>query len=259
MEDAQAGGARAATRTPAGLTGAAPPPGAVAFLGSWVAVGGWLVVGALFGGSPLSVAPEVGLYLSLGVYGLIVVPLLAATAGPTLRAFLTVTPAAVVVGVLAGGLMAAATLVVYPVAVALFPGVREVVSDLYASAAIGPPAPVRLALLVVIIAAEEVLWRGVLLTGLRVRFGRRAAVVIAAVTYGLAQLGTGSFALFALAVACGVIWGAQRLWHGSLVVPFLTHLVWDVALLVVMPVESPAPFAAAAAAAVGAGSAVVCA
>jgi membrane protease YdiL (CAAX protease family) len=65
-------------------------------------------------------------------------------------------------------------------------------------------------------------------------------IVAFAAVYALAALPLGSSLLVLCAFLCGVVWGGLRSATGSLVVPILTHVIWDLGVLVVWPlVPSP--------------------
>ncbi|MHB1844326.1 MAG: CPBP family intramembrane glutamic endopeptidase, partial [Deltaproteobacteria bacterium] len=95
-------------------------------------------------------------------------------------------------------------------------------------------------LIAVIAACEEILFRGVLLApppGPRPHPAERRAlrVVALALVYALATATLGSPLLVACAFACGLAWGAMRAATGTLWVPILAHVVWDLGVLIVWP------------------------
>jgi uncharacterized protein len=156
--------------------------------------------------------------------------------GPALRAALRPELGAVVSGVGSGLLLAVLTHMAYQVVAPLLPALVAEVEALYARL-YAPPGP-RWALPVVIlvVAAEELIWRGVLVDLLRTRGWRPATVVVvAAALYAVPQLGAGSWLLPLVAFGLGLVWTAQRVLTGSLVVPLITHLVWDVVIFAIIP------------------------
>ena len=99
-----------------------------------------------------------------------------------------------------------------------------------------PPGPVLgLPLVVLTITAEEVIFRGLLQDALRPRLGSVQAVLAVAALYVLANLGSGTWVLPVAAGLLGVIWGALAERTGGLVVPLLCHLVWDLVVMVALP------------------------
>lgn len=145
-------------------------------------------------------------------------------------------PRSLLIGVLAGVVMAGATRWLYPLGLALLPSLPGEVAGLYGQLR-APPGPVRaLPVLALAVLAEEVVFRGLLIPAAR---DRGAAVVGAALLYALAQLGAGSPALVGLALVCGLLWGLEYVLTGDLLAPLLTHLVWDLLVLVVAPLPHP--------------------
>jgi membrane protease YdiL (CAAX protease family) len=140
------------------------------------------------------------------------------------------------VGVFAGGASLLVTYLLYPLAAASFPGLGVEVQGLYALAAVSGGVAVWM---LVIIVAEEVIWRGALLSALRGH--RRAAVsfgapIVAAIPYALAQGGSGSLWLVAAAGALGLAWGGlAQLRGGRLVAPLVAHLLWTPVVLGLRP------------------------
>jgi uncharacterized protein YbjT (DUF2867 family)/membrane protease YdiL (CAAX protease family) len=90
--------------------------------------------------------------------------------------------------------------------------------------------------LVMIVLGEEVVWRGVIARFLMERWGRAAGIVAGAAIYALAHAATLNPLLVAAALGCGLFWGLLYGATDSLVAPFVSHLLWDVLLLFVLPV-----------------------
>ncbi|MFW5921140.1 MAG: CPBP family intramembrane glutamic endopeptidase, partial [Polyangiales bacterium] len=95
---------------------------------------------------------------------------------------------------------------------------------------------VALPILVVVILAEELVFRGALMDLLSERMGGTATVLVASVLYLLPQLGVGSWLLMLVAFGCGLAWSALRQWTGTLVAPTVAHLIWDFVVFVLLPV-----------------------
>lgn len=90
--------------------------------------------------------------------------------------------------------------------------------------------------LVVIVAAEELLWRGAVTRFLAERAGRAAGILGGALLFAGAHVAAGNPLLVAAALACGAFWGWLAEAFDDLSVPFAAHLVWDVLLLFAFPV-----------------------
>ena len=143
----------------------------------------------------------------------------------------------VLVGAAAGWAMAAATYLLYPVFARLWPFIPTDMASLYASFRAPPPAIAALALLPVIL-GEELVWRGVVQTALVRRLGPWRGVTLAAVAYALAHAPLGSPVLVVVALSCGLVWGALRNASASLVPSLLAHLVWDILVLLWLPLDA---------------------
>jgi membrane protease YdiL (CAAX protease family) len=141
------------------------------------------------------------------------------------------------IGAGAGGLMAAATYLLYPALARFSPLIATDTARLYASFRALPPAVAALALLPVIV-GEELVWRGVVQTELVRRLGPWSGVTLAALAYALAHAPLGSPLLVAVALLCGMAWGTLRAMSGSLVPSLSAHLVWDVSVFLWLPLDS---------------------
>jgi membrane protease YdiL (CAAX protease family) len=191
----------------------------------------WLIAAASTG--------PVGLWWAVGgvsvALGLIVVLLDRPEAAARLR------PSArlVLLGVGAGALMAAATLLLYPALARLVPLVATDTARLY-GAFRGPSPVVAFAMLVPIVVGEELVWRGVVQTSLVRCLGGWRGVASAAAVYALVQAPLGSPVLVAVALLCGLAWGALRASTASLVPALVAHLLWDVVVLLWLPLSARA-------------------
>lgn len=149
-----------------------------------------------------------------------------------LRPLLELRGREVVVGLLGGVVLAVLTRLGYAVAVAVVPELAAPVGTLYAAMRAAPPPVVMVPALALIIACEEVVWRGLLVRDAR-------TCLWSALGYTLAQAGAASWLLMPIALGLGLVWGAQRLWRGGLLAVYLTHLVWSLATLVYWPLDQP--------------------
>jgi uncharacterized protein len=99
-----------------------------------------------------------------------------------------------------------------------------------------PPGPVAgLPLLLLTIAGEEVVFRGLLHDALRRRLGPVASIAAGATIYALANLGSGTWILPAVALLLGAAWAALAERSRGLWVPLLCHAVWDTLVFAVAP------------------------
>ena len=84
-----------------------------------------------------------------------------------------------------------------------------------------------------IVLAEELLWRGVVTRFLMERLGSGWGIVAGAIVYTLAHWATFNPLLLLAAFGCGLFWGWLYAAADNLIVPFASHLLWDVLLLFV--------------------------
>jgi uncharacterized protein len=115
------------------------------------------------------------------------------------------------------------------------PGFARQVDELYLLFRAAHPAWLPRALLPLIILAEELVWRGVVIEALGRRFSPAATVLLGAAVYAAAHLPAGSPLLGALALACGLYWSALRVGTGSLWSGLIAHLIWDACVFVLRP------------------------
>lgn len=114
------------------------------------------------------------------------------------------------------------------------PTTDPIVHELYAIARAPHPAA-AVALLVPVVLAEEVLFRGQLVDALRHELPPASALLLANLLYALAQAPLGGFPLFLAALGLGIAWTLLRLFRGTLVAALVAHFVWDVGVIFVAP------------------------
>jgi len=141
----------------------------------------------------------------------------------------------VAIGTGVGVGMTLATYPAFAAAKALFPALYRNVIELY-SQSNDESLPVALAWVIVILSAEELLWRGAWIEALSARFGPLTAGALSVVIYALTQLASGSFIVCLLALCCGAIWTLLRHYTGSLVAPLLSHMIWTPTVILLVPV-----------------------
>jgi len=148
------------------------------------------------------------------------------------------------IGVGAGVMMVLVTHLAYGRLSAAFPAVRSGTLELLSLLnVVGFSPPARAALIVVIASCEEVLFRGLLpgsargqQRALRWPSGREFGGLLGwSLLYALTTLPLASSLLVLCAFVCGTVWATLRLATGSVVVPILAHVLWDLGVLVVWP------------------------
>lgn len=94
-----------------------------------------------------------------------------------------------------------------------------------------------LLLVLIIVPGEEIFWRGYIQDAISKWKNGTAGVMIAACLYAFAHIWSGNIMLVAAAFTAGIVWGALFEWKRSLVLIIISHLVFDIWLLVVMPLN----------------------
>ena len=180
---------------------------------------------------------EVNVWIGTGTAASLSLLLLWFGARPSVRSVVGPKPlAGLVAGIVVGVAMSFATWGLYPVAVDLLPIVEGEVETLY-DLLRQPPGPVRaFPLLLLVVAVEELVWRGLAVDVLSPALGRWRAVVAAAFLYVLPQVAFRSPLLVVVALLCGLVWGALRARTEGLTAPFVAHLVWDILVFIAYPV-----------------------
>lgn len=141
------------------------------------------------------------------------------------------------VGLVAGVALAALTEGGHAVVAPALPSLRDDIAALYARMRQGGGPIANLHWLVLVILAEEVVFRGLLLDTLRRWLRPGAALALMALVYAVSQLGSGQLVLALVAAGVGGAWGGLRIATGGLVAPFVAHVVWDLSVLVLFPLQ----------------------
>jgi membrane protease YdiL (CAAX protease family) len=196
---------------------------------AFASIAAWLAAAAITG--PLGIWPAVGgAAVALGLAVLLF-------ERPAPIALLQPSPRLVLLGAAAGGVMAVATYLVYPLLARILPFIASDTAQLYAAFR-APSLVVASVALVPVIVGEELVWRGVVQASLVQRLGASRGVALAAVVYALVHVPLGSPVLVAVAFFCGLVWGTLRATTASLVPTLVAHLLWDVLVLLWLPLDS---------------------
>ncbi|MGD7052487.1 CPBP family intramembrane glutamic endopeptidase [Sutcliffiella horikoshii] len=94
-----------------------------------------------------------------------------------------------------------------------------------------------LMLVLIIIPGEEIFWRRYLQSKLVDRYGILIGFLAGASMYALTHIWTGNPMLVAAAATAGLAWGALYAWKNSLALVIISHLVFDLWLLVIFPLN----------------------
>ncbi len=181
---------------------------------------------------------EVNIWVSTGAAAIASMVLLSLVRRPKSASFTTWPPPifAVTVGAAAGLLMSMMTWGLYPLSVEVFPPIEQEVVTLYRLLR-QPPGPQQaFPLLLVVVVAEELVWRGLAIDVFSRSVGPWWAVVASAFVYVLPQVAFRSPLLMLVALMCGLVWGALRVRFKGVAAPLTAHIVWDLLIFVVYPV-----------------------
>jgi uncharacterized protein len=117
----------------------------------------------------------------------------------------------------------------------LVPALGAQLAPLYAWAADLPAGPLGPLLFLGIVAGEEIVWRGAITLPLAARWGAWRGLVLGVLVFGVAHAGFRSPLLVVAALACGAYWGWLTLAARGLIPAFVSHLLWDLAVIFWLP------------------------
>lgn len=157
------------------------------------------------------------------------------TIGLDWRAGLRPSPSAIAAGLAAGLVMWAGAIGVAELLGALAPTLWAQTGSIYAWA-LDMPVASAVGLLLLIIAGEEIVWRGAVGLAWVDRIGAWPAVALSTTLYTVAHLTTGPPVLALAAALAGFAWSWLAIRTRGLMAPFISHVVWDMALLWVTPI-----------------------
>lgn len=186
---------------------------------------------------PMGLREHLNIWIGTGMAALASLGLLWLGARPTFQlGFTPPTVTGIAAGLVVGLAMSLATWWIYPLSVSVFPPIQTEVETLYALLR-QAPGPVRaFPLLLLVVAAEELVWRGLAIELFSRAVGPVRAVVVSAFVYVLPQVALGSALLVIVALLCGSLWGALRVRFRGLSAPLVAHLLWDLLVFVLYPV-----------------------
>jgi membrane protease YdiL (CAAX protease family) len=119
--------------------------------------------------------------------------------------------------------------------IAALPALSAQLAPLYAWAGDLPAAPLGPLLFVGIVAGEEIVWRGAITLPFAARWGPWRGLGLGALVFAVAHAGFGSPLLVLAALVCGASWGWLTLATRGLVPAFVSHLLWDLAVMFWLP------------------------
>lgn len=188
-------------------------------------------------GVGMSLRQSFGIWLGTGSAAVLSMAVIAASdPSARTRLFRGWSARACLAGLAVGMGMSIATWVLYPLSAQLIPGIEREVTELYTLLR-EPPGPVRaLPVLALVVATEELVWRGLALDLFIRRLRPGQAVLAAAALSILPQLALQSLLLVAVGFSCALVWGWLRVKYVGLAAPLIAHLLWDLLVFVLFPV-----------------------
>ncbi|CAG9620574.1 CPBP family intramembrane glutamic endopeptidase [Sutcliffiella rhizosphaerae] len=194
----------------------------------------WVLANVLIGGSFLFTTYFWYLFpISLLILSIISIILLGKQ---KVNLSVSLTTSLIVWGVVSGTVLYAFFLLTY-VSIKIIPfPLTSYIWDLYSI--VGPTSWWHYAVLIlIIIPGEEIFWRGYILKQFTIKFGAWFSVLTAAILYAIAHVWTGNIMLMAAALFAGLVWGILYQWKKSLVLIIVSHLVFDLWLLGILPLN----------------------
>ncbi len=85
------------------------------------------------------------------------------------------------------------------------------------------------------VVGEEIFWRAAVLHGLLERLRPSAAIALASALFAVAHVAAGVWLLPVAALGMGFVWNAFYAATGDLTASFVSHLLWDLLVVVVAP------------------------
>ncbi len=154
-----------------------------------------------------------------------------------LRKFYRFDRNAVVWGLLSAAFLYAVFYVGHFLSTRILPFAAGQIGSIYGVKGGTNPLVIALLLLAVIGPAEEIFWRGFVQRRLCGKYGAFYGWVLATAIYAGVHLWSFNFMLIAAAAVCGAFWGLVFLASGRMWVCIISHAVWDVVILLLLPIR----------------------
>ncbi|MGI8385588.1 CPBP family intramembrane glutamic endopeptidase [Robertmurraya sp. P23] len=92
-------------------------------------------------------------------------------------------------------------------------------------------------LFLIIIPGEEIFWRGFILKRLLVRIKILPSILLSTLLYTSVNIYSGSSHLILASIVAGLVWSSLYVWKKSIPLLIVSHLVFDLFLLVLFPLS----------------------
>lgn len=199
----------------------------------------WLPLGAVALFVAVTAAlPRLGIGIPerfLGVLAVYVVLGVVALSTRTLawRSLLRPTASGIALGLGVAACMLVGSVLVVSGLAAVAPAFVAPATEVYAWA--DDPGPISIVVLVAIIAGEDIAWRGAVTLLLAGRFGPLRGACMAGALFAVSHVALGPPVLWLAALVAGTFWSALAIRSRSLVPVIVSHLTWDVGMILLRP------------------------
>lgn len=139
----------------------------------------------------------------------------------------------VIIGIISGTCLYVVFLTTYVIIANFLPYFVPFVQDLYT--VVGPKQWWHYVLLFIIIPGEEIFWRGYIQNKCIQMYSPKLAVFVASALYAIAHIWSGNVMLVAAAALSGIVWGYLYVWKKNLTVVILSHFIFNLFLLLILP------------------------
>ena len=119
----------------------------------------------------------------------------------------------------------------------IIPNHNQNISSVYANKESLPAWLVGILLFFPIGFGEEMFWRGYLQRLLSEKYNKWAGLVLTVILYTAVHIATLNPILLIASFLVGIYWGLIFLWRGNIVAAVLSHMIWDMVIFVIIPLN----------------------
>lgn len=141
----------------------------------------------------------------------------------------------VAVGIVSAAVLYAVFVLGREVSTRMLPFASGQIGAVYDNKALLGPGTIGLLIGFVIGPGEEVFWRGFLQREVAARVGPWSGYAVATLLYGVVHVFTGNLMLVAASLVAGTLWGWLFLRYGRLWPGIVSHVAWDLAVFLWLP------------------------
>lgn len=156
--------------------------------------------------------------------------------GSPVSRLLSASPIEYGVGVATGLGLSLATHAAFAIAEGVWPQIAAGVAPLYAQLQVWPGVVIALPVLILLVVTEELIWRGLLYDLLTTKVRPFIAIFLGTIAFPIPHVLTGQWSLGLAALLLGGCCMLLRHYRKNIVVPILTHLIWNLCIMVIFPV-----------------------